>query len=115
MGQEEIIKKVAYRTNLPEAQVKLIISHFWQSVKYYISNAQYAKYGILINDYIKIKLRMRMVYKMVYKYEEVSANRKYKSYDENYWKDILKNLEKYGDKDYIPRRIRKLKENDTKV
>ena len=108
---EEIIKKVAYRTNLPEAQVKLIISHFWQGIKYYISNAQYAKYGILINGYIKIKLRMRMVYKMVYKYEEVSANRKYKSYDENYWKDILANLKKLYNPDYIKSKDRKLLDN----
>lgn len=107
MGQEEIIKRVAYRTNLPEAQVKLIISHFWQGIKYFISNAQYAKYGILINDYIKIKLRMRMVYRMVHKYEEVSANRKYHSYDENYWKDILANLKKLHNPDYIKSKDRK--------
>lgn len=94
--QNELIKKVADRLDLPEDQVKLVVDNFWSGIKSYINNPHETKEGILINEYFKFKLRIRSVYRMVYKTPDKAQERT--GYPIQYWKDILDNIKKLGNK-----------------
>lgn len=91
---KELIKRVAEKLNLPEEQVKLVVDNFWAGVKHYINNIHEAKGGILINEYFKFKLRIKNIYRMVYKTPEDSEKKT--RYPVQYWKDIINNLKKLG-------------------
>lgn len=103
---KEPVKETARRLGLDEELVHKVISNFWKAVKYHISNAHLAREGILINGYFKIKLRIKLVYRFVYKYNEYVGKMKYKLQDPEYWRQIIAKLKTYGNDKYI-RKVKK--------
>lgn len=58
MTHNEIIKKIAEKRNLPEAQVKLVIDSFWNGFRYYLTNPLEAKDGIIIHNFLSFYINI---------------------------------------------------------
>lgn len=91
--QENLKKK---GINIEDEHLKLIIDNFWKGLKYFITNAHEAKEGILINKYFTFKLKIKAIYRYVYKNEEY--NDKYNNHPAEYWENVINNIKKLGNK-----------------
>ena len=90
----DIVDEVAKRTGLPKEQVEAIINDLWTGVKYYFYKPHEAKYGVMINGLVKMKLRRGKIVKML-EYLEPKQGERY-DYLKKYWTEVLTNLNKYG-------------------
>ncbi len=91
LEQVQLIKQTAEKLNLPEEQVKLVVNNFWKAVKYYITNIELAKHGILINEFFKIRVRFKHVAKQAFR-----TDYKLKNYPQEFWKNLYEKSKTYG-------------------
>lgn len=91
---KEIVNEVSKRTGLPPEQIEVIIADLWGGVKYYFYKPHEAKYGILLNEFIKIKLRRQKIRDYITYQQKLNTERG--DYLATYWSDVLNNLKKYG-------------------
>jgi len=61
MTNKELQEKTAKELQQDPKLVEFVIKHFWDSFRYYITHPELSKKGILINTFLKFKLRKKFI------------------------------------------------------
>jgi len=94
--------------DLTEEHIKLILKHYHEGLRYYISRPEEAKGGILINGLMTLKVSTEKVRKFLNKlesgdfsgfvYQDRRPSKHNLEYNINYYKNLLNSLEQHETK-----------------
>lgn len=106
------VKAAAQELGIPEEQVHLVAVNLWKAVRFYLTNPHLVKAGVLLRDFVLIKLSTYAVEAYI---EKVMFEGAYISNFRpglDYLKDILKNVYKNNlstyDEEKVKARLQKL-------
>lgn len=97
LSNDEVVKRLAKKLDLPEEQVFIVINDLWAGIKHYFYHPHTARTGVMINKFVKFKLRYNKIIEYInYLKTHTHASNKY---PEEYWSKVLNNIEKnYGNR-----------------
>ena len=97
LSNDEVVKRLAKKLDLPEEQVFIIVNDLWAGVKHYFYHPHTARTGIMINRFAKFKLRYKKIIQYV-NYLNTHTVTIYK-FPKEYWMQVLTNIEQhYGNR-----------------
>ena len=99
LESKELESEVAKELGISEEVVKLVVSNFWNEIRWYMSNPSKAKKGIHIAEFFKFRFREKHIRSLRDFYrEKVTREMRYPQYTMdilNELEGVIKNIEFY--------------------
>lgn len=94
---EEIIKKLAEKYNLPEEQIKLVVGSFWDGLRHYLTHPLEAKDGIIVHNFLSFYIGQRKIKNYIDRLKLKTFKRTPKSETSQveFYEELLQNKIKY--------------------
>lgn len=97
MTHNDILKKLAEKYNLPEEQIKLVVTSFYNGFRHYLTNPLESKDGILIHNFLSFYIDKKKIKNFIERLKLKDADYK-PTAEQNkieFYEELLKNKVKY--------------------